>query len=194
MRVLALSVLLALWISAPQAQTIGLFADPLGTDCNLQIPFPGSPVAVYAVATLAGPAADGVSGASFRIEGLPAGWTAVVAPGPNVTFMNGDPFSAGALISLDGCVSSQPLVLWTALITPTSYVENTELTVVAHATYPPMCSIENPCSQSCPFFCDCDVWGGNCICAETLPSHINGDPCVVAVPQHRWGQVKQVYR
>ena len=55
-------------VATVQGQTLGLFADSLGTDCNIEVPFPGGPVAAYVVGTLENNEDHGAVGAAFRIE------------------------------------------------------------------------------------------------------------------------------
>jgi hypothetical protein len=73
MRLFVVSML-AIWSTTATAQTIGLFADSLGTDCNIQIPFPGGSVTAYAIGTRPPSSTQDFKSFAFRIDGLPAGW------------------------------------------------------------------------------------------------------------------------
>ena len=193
MRNLALALIMVLLPSTIPAQTIGLFADSLGTDCNLQIPFPGGPVKVYALGTLRGTVASGVISAVFKVSGLPVGWSAVVTAGPQVNAMAGDPFAEGVALAYPACMVSGPLLLWTAEITPTNPVQDVDLQVAPHVQYGDSCFWSHDCGRACAHFCDCNGIPV-CICAESVPSHINGAPCSVGVAKAGWGYLKIFYR
>src|SRR5262249_45151991 len=129
------SILVLVLVLAPYAalaHSIGVFADPLGADCNLVVPYPGGSVPAYVVGTIAEPAVLGAQAASCRIGGLPAGWTAsVVAPGPDVNLVLGNPFAEGAAVGYCCCVRGTRVVLVVS-ITPSSSVENVSLVVLPH--------------------------------------------------------------
>jgi hypothetical protein len=69
--------------SFAHAASIGLFADPNCASCDITIPS-GETATIYVMldATELPPGVTGVTGAEFRIAGLPPSWTAVSAPNP----------------------------------------------------------------------------------------------------------------
>src|SRR5262245_23499680 len=102
---------LALMPHAALAHSIGVFADPLGTDCNLVIPYPGGPVTAYVVRTIDPTATLGANAGPLRIEGLPPGWTAAVTAGPDINFISGNPFADGVSFSYPHCVAGTRVIL-----------------------------------------------------------------------------------
>lgn len=191
-----LTLAVALWSSAAHGHSIGVFADPLGTDCNLVIPYPGGPVTVYVVGTIDETAVWGVIGGGFRIGGLPQGWTgSVSAYGPGVNIALGNPFAEdGVLFAYPNNVSGHRVFLVLS-ITPSSPVEGVGLVILPHADLYLPCGFEGyDCPEPCPFFCAFNGLGYNCHCAESLSTTINGLPCTVATTNSTWGGVKCVYK
>jgi hypothetical protein len=126
--------------------------------------------------------------AEYRITGLPAGWSATAAPGPQVAVSIGDPFGEGVLLafvdSYSGC-----LLLHTIVIQATTGVENDSLAiirpVVPHAPFgqPLDCPwMHYPCGASC------DSFGS---CATPVAHVIN--PTVGVTPES-WSAVRLLYR
>lgn len=190
------TLLMTILFAAPAAlgQTIGVFADSLGTDCNLAIPFPGGPILAYVVGTVDGAAASGVTASAFRINGVPSAWSAtVVASDPAANLVLGDVFTEGIQIAYPGCVLGRRLLL-TIEITPSSVAENASLSVLPHVEFGNTCGVEGPCPAACPHFCGCGTLVIPCYCAETVTGSINGPPCVTAIEHRAWGQVKRTYR
>ena len=196
MRLLVLALVVALWPQTGFGLSIGLFADPQGMDCNLVVPYPGGSITAYVVGTDEG-APHGVAGAAFRIGGLPDGWSGVVSePGADVIVVIGNPFAEGVELAYPESVTGRR-VLFTVSITPNSSVQSVSLLPLPHtdATVQQSCGFEGiACSEPCPHFCAFNGWGYDCLCAEPLPSTINGAPCVVGVRHSTWGGLKQIYR
>ena len=196
MKHLAWILVAALLPSAALAHSLGVFADPLGTDCNLVIPYPGGSVTAYVVGAIDATATLGVQGEVFRIGGLPQGWTAsVVASGPDINLVFGDPFVEGASIGYSHCVTGTRVVLVLS-ITPSSSVENVSLAILPH-TNPQArwCGFEGQvCTEPCPIFCACNGLGEDCRCVDSLPATINGRGCFVGTEARTWGRLKVTYR
>lgn len=194
------NLLLALIVALVPVQVfglaIGVFADPAGTDCNLAIPYPGGPITAYVVATIDGEAPDGVVAASFRIAGLPAGWTASISSvDPAANLALGQPFVDGAILAYPGSVSGDR-VLMTISIHPSGLVQNGALVILPHADmFAQRCGFEGiPCGAPCPRFCSFNGFGLDCLCAEPRGSTINGNPCVVSTRGAAWSRIKELYR
>ncbi|MFQ5599497.1 MAG: CARDB domain-containing protein [Candidatus Krumholzibacteriia bacterium] len=124
-------------IAPAQNGSIGLFADPDATRSQESFTI-GVPRTLYIVARLAGQTAGGMTGAEFRIDGLPAGWATLVTPNPGAALTLGDPFRPTgsfwrANIVFPACEQSGSglVLLYTVMIVPTSAVENHVLTVEA---------------------------------------------------------------
>jgi hypothetical protein len=120
---------------AAQSQIVGIFADSLASSCNLTIPYPGPPVDVYVV-FVPGPLADSISGASFRITGLPEGWSADVLPNPNANQVDGSPLEA-TWIHFPSCQAN--IVLYRLRIQPSSAVVEHELSLLGYPSQWSIC-------------------------------------------------------
>jgi hypothetical protein len=129
--------------------SIGVYADSSGTNCNLEIPFPGDPVRTFVVASLEGIIADGVVLSVFRIAGLPEGWTSEVISTP-LGMWAGDPFAEGVHIGYSTCMEDPSIVLMQVEITPTSSVQDVTLSVAPHRDDTGRCHIST-CGL-CPKF------------------------------------------
>lgn len=187
---------LVLGVSSAAAQTVGLFADPAGTDCSLEIPFPGNAVTAYLIVTIDGPATDGVLFGGFRIDGLPDGWSVTVESIDPEAVVGGDLFVEGIAFAYPDCATGRR-ILQTLSIQPTSAVENVTLAAAPHALAPG-CGFEGGrCTEDftpCPNLCGCGELWFPCFCLTPVPSTINGGPCVVSTEASTWGWVKHLYR
>jgi hypothetical protein len=193
-RIVAILLILAMSASTASAQSIGVYADPLGTDCNLVIPYPGPPVALYVVGNLDGIWTEGVTSAKFRIAGLPAGWGTSITPDPSSNVVLGSLFGDGVAIAYPICFDTSPVVLFTVVVTPTSDAQNVNLSVETSLQFP-NCGLDGGnCGLPCPMFCGCIGFDTPCLCAETPVARINGPHCVVALEPNAWGRVKNLYR
>jgi len=189
----AAAVLLLSFATPSAGQSLGIFADTLGTNCSLQAPFPGGAVICHVVAKI-----DGVefpiSAAVFRIVDMPPGWIVSVMPGARTSAI-GDVLGDGVHVVFNGCVRPvSPLVLLTLILTPTSLVTNSSVHVSHHLTSPIVCSPEAACSAACARFCGCGGFGGPCYCAETTALVINGPPCTTQISQGTWSILKRTFR
>jgi hypothetical protein len=196
MKHLAWILVAGLLPNAAFAHSLGVFADPLGTNCNLVIPYPGGSVTAYVVGTIDPSAVFGIGFGSFRIEGLPGGWIgSVVASGPDVNLVLGHPFAEGAAFAYPTCVGGTRVVLVLS-ITPSSSVENVSLAILPHSD--PVyrgCGFEGQfCTAPCPMFCACNGLGYDCRCVDSLPATINGRGCFVGTEARTWGRLKVTYR
>jgi len=187
MRRVALPLLISFWSQVALAHSIGVFANPQGTDCNLVIAYPGGPVTAYIVGTIDGSEPLGVSSATFRM-GLPEGWIgSLLAVDPGVSGAYGNLFGEGIDLTWD-CVTGRRVLL-TVAITPTTVVDNASLVVL------PATNFGNPCGEPCPLFWSCnDGSGGYCLCPEPLRATINGAPCAVGIQSSSWGRVKGTFK
>ena len=188
MRSVALPLLISFWSQAALGHSIGVFANPQGTDCNLIIPYPGGPVTAYVVGTIDGSEALGASSVTFRI-GLPEGWAGgLLAVDPGASGIWGSPFVEGIDLTYQDCVTGSRVLL-TVAIAPTTVVDNASL-VILPATNP---FGGQPCA--CPLFWSCnDGSGGHCLCVEPLRATINGAPCAVGIQNWSWGRVKGIFK
>ena len=180
-------LLFAVLPTCTSAQTIGVFADSLGTDCRIDVAYPGPPVDAYVVFTGFDLEPAGVGTPVFRVAGLPDGW-AVSFPSTTVF---GDVFTDGGHVLVPGCSTAERYAVKIRIV-PSSETES-NLSVLPHSTNPQQCSIEHACLMPCPRYCTCAGFG-ECMCAQGLTTSINRDGCQVAVQQRAWSLVKRVYQ
>lgn len=194
-----------LWNATPAAAAgIGVFNDAFGLTCPQAQPFVLT--TWYVLAVLAPDACGGITGAEFRIEGMPGaaeGWFAAVNPPPGITDI-GDPFGDGARFSFPDCQFSQSgiVVLFTLTVLPFSGtpVVDRPLQILAHRT-------PTDAQQNCPVLRLCDAPAFSGICVQGTPVRINGFgfcPCQfeclpgacppLAVEATAWSLVKQLFR
>lgn len=178
---------------ASRAQTLGVFADSLGTICNITAPYPGEAVRVYVVTTIPEGSIDGFTSAAFRIQGLPAGWIGRVLSTPGSTIAIGDPFGEGLILARSTCETSRRDILAVLQLVPASAVTGAQLSIAAHTLYG-NCGFESSgCAVPCPHLCDCSYMVVNCACVDAPVTSINGPDCRVGVQRTAWGQVKRVF-
>ena len=145
--------------SAQTVPTIGLYADPGGTDCNV-VTAVGTPVKAYVVLVpRISPATLTEASIWVNLE-FSSVVVSDVVPTALATFATGNPFtSTGALIQIQLCPTSTPVVLYTATLTRTSgpaweiRVEtNAEWTTCSLETFTTrsVTSIDHPGSPSVP--------------------------------------------
>jgi len=179
------------------AQTLALWADSLETNCNIVAPYPGGPVTAYIIGTMSNGADGCALSGSFRIDGLPSGWSASIVsiePPPNLVL--GDPFDVtGVYITYPGCVINRRFVMQIS-ITPGSAETNVAIVPVPHTDFSTaICGFEGlNCIPGCANFCTDNGFGYDCNCFEPRGTTINGAACFVAVAESAWGEVKTRYR
>ena len=177
--------------SASWSASIGLFATPDYSSCNLTI-HPGGTGTFYVVAMdatgpiLCGP---GLGGVHLRIAGLPAGWTAAAEPSPASTSSAGDPFGVYSALGFDPPQMGDLILLYTVTLARDGSDSSALLQV----------TVTNDAigdSYGCPLrsgpgdcLADFDV---ACVDGGTLYVNMPGD-CVVAVQTGTWSLVKRLY-
>lgn len=185
------------------AQAIGVFADASATSCDLSLP-PGVPTNVYIVAVLGPQACTGITGAEFRVDGLPAGWFTIPVSAPPVPILPpGDPFGEGATLAFGTtCLASGTgvVLLMTVAIVPTTVVTDHYVTVAAHSS-PSLPGFD------CPLVLLCDPPAYSALCVDGRSALINKsfipwccqDACSfptcppIAVAPTTWARVKSLY-
>ena len=89
------ALLLWLWACSGSADSLGLFADSLGTNCVLNVPYPGPGLTAYVVGE---PPGDGAASTALRLVGLPSAWGGRLVSAPNANFVLGNLFAEGLVI------------------------------------------------------------------------------------------------
>jgi hypothetical protein len=135
-----IALVASLVLAAPPAGAgsdgrIGVYADLTATQTQVTFSI-GVARTLYVVATLDGQTADGVTGAEFRITGLPADWLVFATPNPAANIVLGNPFREQggvhrANLAFQSCQSNaeRRVLLYTALVVAQSTVPPGELRV-----------------------------------------------------------------
>jgi hypothetical protein len=177
------------------AQTIGVFADSNGTDCNLRMTTTGVPVRAYVVITVSPRQDDdGFVAAWFRIQGFPTEWQSMLVATPRANIVLGDAFGDGMIIARSYCERATRYVLAVFELLPTTVVDHHPLSVLPHEPFSG-CGLEGSnCGSPCPHVCGCTTFARRCECLKSIPTYINGDPCLVRVQSTDWSSHKTLYR
>lgn len=179
---------LALIAGSASAASIGLFFDPAGGTCSTSIA-PFTPFTMYILAILGGPSAGGITGAEFRVDGLPPGWFATpTASNPPWNAQVANPFTGGCNIASASCVPGAGGVVQLYMVSgfATSAVSNQYMSVQRHTTP------SNPNFQ-CPLLVLCDIPVYTKVCVNGGVAIINGGNCTVGVEQTSWSTVKALF-
>jgi hypothetical protein len=183
-----LSCVLLLAPSALRAQSIGIFSDPVGANCNFTANF-SVPFTLYinAVNSTLMPW-GGLTGAEFKVTGMPPSWITIVTPNPLSTLVLGDPFDGvGVNIAFPVCQASFQVNLFTVTVVPLTV--ETEVTLTVTQRTPPL----NP-AYPCPLLTDCDIFF-SIVCVDGGQGFINSSRyCNVPVEESTWGKIKELYR
>jgi hypothetical protein len=169
--------------------SIGLFADPDYTSCNLDIPAPPGYSNLYVVAldcaNIVG-VCPGFTGAAFRIEGLPTGWLTTVVPAAGVHAV-GSLFGSGGGLFFDESQSSDRILLCTVVVFPASPGASAVLRVTV--TAPP----SRP-DYPCPLAYVGDCPGPIFTCVEGGTLFVNSEvACTVATVPSTWTIMKRLF-
>jgi hypothetical protein len=190
MRVVA-SVILALCLSlgSASASSIGVFFRSDATDADTCIP-QNSAFSIYVIAILGGDAAaNGITGAEYRLTGSDPGWFANYTPGPGSNLALGTPIDGiGANIAWPSCQRPGSGMLLLGTISGFSPVPPTQRTLRIMSRNPPT----NP-NFPCPLVTLCDAEFTK-LCVPGGEGFINRPiDCPVAVAPATWTQVKGLY-
>lgn len=116
--------------------TIGVYADLTATEKSAVFSL-GVPRTLFIVAQVDGQTTNGISGAEFRIDGLPADWSVFLMPNPTATIALGDPFHSvndtqRANLAWGSCTQAPEgrLLLYTAIVVANSVLESGDLIVL----------------------------------------------------------------
>jgi hypothetical protein len=171
---------------------IRVYADPECASTTLPSMEPPGPYIVYAMASL--DTLAGISGAEFRIQGLPAGWHALAAPNPAAVIALGDPFgNPGANIAFATCQTARCVLLYQIVLLPAT--SQTEVVLEVRPNTPP----SNP-NFSCPLLVLCDDPYFTQVCVRSDGSGGGGGGncgfccgCPIEVESNTWTRVKKLY-
>lgn len=179
----AIAVMHALAASPVFAVRIGLFADPGGTRCSLDIP-PSTGATLYLLAILDDTPANAIKAFEVQITGMPQNWFPSSNVNGQVTSI-GSILQGGGLYSYWSCQTSSNRIL--QLGTVSVFNSNAATNVVLRVE--PAIHPSNS-SYRCPLIALCDL-DNECVpetplpkyskqCVEGLETYINGGgPCTV---------------
>ena len=172
--------------------TLGIYFDAQGEQCTGTIR-PGEPATIYILAKHHGISECGLTGAEFRIGGLPDSWQVYAVPDPT-TLNIGNPFGDGVNAAFPSCQRPEdgPVRFYSVLVLASELESDLQFTV--EPRNPPA----NP-AFSCPLINLCDYPAMTKICVEGLPCHVNATSsrtCAapLAAQPASWSAVKQMYR
>ena len=182
---LAMALTLAVGSASAQNGSIGVFLDPAGASCSAtQIPF--NPGTMYVLALLGGESAGGITGAEFRLDGVPAAWFPSANARAGATTVL-SPLTGGCNIAFVCDTGTGGLVLlYTVNYFVTSLINNVVITANQHTTP------SNP-NFICSLVTLCDAPAFSARCSRHGEAHINGTPCTVGTEPATWSKVKSLY-
>jgi hypothetical protein len=182
--IVTLAMALTLAVGSASAVSIGVFWDEgAGTCSHTQAPFAAD--SLYVIALLNGPAASGITGAEFRIDGWPANWFPTWVPHLGTALDN--PISGGCNVAFPCDTGTGGLVILGKLrYFPTSAVTNRVLLVN-------MRTVPSNLTLQCSLMTLCDAPAYTGVCVGAGEAHINGTPCNVGVEPVTWTTVKGLY-
>jgi len=178
---------LCLGFSSVNASSIGVFFATDGSDCDANV-VANSPVTWYLIAVLGGDgAANGITGAEFRMDGTPAGWFVNPTSNPASNIALGNPITGGCNIAFPSCQVGQNgfVLLYTVSGFATSG-PTARFIVAGHS------SPSNP-DFHCPLLVLCDPPTFTKVCVLGGQGVVNGVACTVGVQQKSWSSVKSLY-
>ena len=168
------------------ASCIAISTEPALVYCRAVIAPPFTLGTLHVLAVLfVDQAADGCTGAEFRIDGFPAGWFKTATPNPASTAI-GDPFGSACSIAFPACqgAPNQSVLLYTLTYLPTDMLVHSMNVVAAAPPYDPQ--------FNCPVMRLCN---GQRYCVSGGYFRFNDlGPCEVAVEPVSWSGVKALYR
>jgi hypothetical protein len=179
--------------SAPaRAASIGVFADPHCTDCDLDIPLPPGIDTLYVtLSTLGLPwyAGQDQIAVHFKLD-IPVGWYVAATPASSANFVIGDPLGPDgvSLYYWGRHLAGDCIPLYRLAVVPAMPGLPGEVRVVSSGFQHPWCA-----KVSCPKVVY-EVFEPWCECVQGGTAFINAaGSCTVAVQPGSWSQIKRLY-
>jgi hypothetical protein len=141
------------------------------------------------MAWLGGGASAGITGAEFRVSGMPPEWLTTTVPNSASNIVLGDPFNGvGVNQAFPTCQTAPIIILFTVNVMPTSSVSDLYLRV--EPRNPPL----NP-NFACPLVTNCEFPGFAIVCTTGGQGIVNptGALCTVTTTPASWSSVKALY-
>jgi len=186
-RTLARIMLVTLLVAgSASASSIGVFFAADGSDCDASQAMNAS-LDIYILAVLGGDAAqNGITGAEFRLDGMPIGWFNNVIANPVATVALGNPIGGGCNIGFPVCQTGGTVLLYTISSFATTSLPSLVYKVYNHG------SPSNPFFP-CPLLVICDAPNYTKVCVPGGTAFVNGGTCSVGVEPTSWSGVKALY-
>jgi hypothetical protein len=192
MRAICCLVISGLLATSAWSASIGLFSTSDCSSCNLDVPQGETRTFYISVLTEELPPwVTAITGAEFKVIGLPDAWNAVSTPNPAANVVEGDPLGAvGARIAFPVRMEGTCITLFSVEVTVSTSLNDVTLQVTHRtpSTNPTACPFVLPdCEPGpCPFSPPPCVAGGEMF--------INSETdCTVSVENTTWSVVKRVY-
>jgi hypothetical protein len=160
-----------------QSILIANSADGVGGGCELAAP-PGTPFTFYIFAQLAGVAGNGISGAEFRIDGLPEddAWSFQFVPNPAANLVLGSPTADGVDIAFPACQTGAFGLVLLGTVTGVNQSDSQGYALHARARIPP-----SNASFDCPLVTLCDAQFTK-VCVSSNALLLNAQTAIVTPP------------
>jgi hypothetical protein len=182
-------VAIALLLVSARAEgaSIGLFASPDCSSCNLNLAGSSGVLYICASGPSSYPGPAGLIGAEFRVDGLPPGWTAQSTRAPASTLSIGDPFGNGTNIAFPSWQSGPCTLLFSVAVVTPQVGASATLQVERHNTP------SNP-FYSCPWLMYDDFEPVR-VCVPGGALFVNLEtPCMVGLQPAAWSRIKTLYQ
>ena len=142
---------------------------------------------IYILAVLGGDAAqNGITGAEFRLDGMPFGWFNNVIANPVAAVALGNPIAGGCNVGFPVCQTGGTVLLYTIHSFATTSLPNLVYKVYNHGTP------SNPFFP-CALLSICDAPNYTKVCVPGGSAFVNGGACTVGVEPTSWSGVKALY-
>ncbi len=186
-RIIASLVMALLFsVGTASASSIGVYFAADGSDCDATAAA-YTPLNWYVLAHLyQDGAATGMTGAEFRVSGVPTAWFHTITANPTASAVLGNLFT-GTNIAWAGCQTGPFVTLYSVSTFPTATpTAEMDWQILAHTTP------SNP-SFNCPVLVMCDAPVYTMVCVSGGEAFLNGRPCTVGVNPSTWTQVKTLF-
>lgn len=184
---LAILLMSLLQASRAEAASIGLFASPDCSSCNLNLTGSSGVMYICASGPSSWPGSGGLIGAEFRVEGLPSTWTAQSTRTAASTLSIGDPFGNGTNIAFPSWQSGPCTLLFTVTVSAPQVGASAALEVKRH-------TVPSSPFYSCPWLMYDDLEPVR-VCVPGGALFINSEtPCTVELQPVAWSRIKTLYQ
>ena len=187
-RIIASLVMALLFaVGTANASSIGIYFAADGSDCDATAAA-YTPLNWWVLAHIYGGDLEGggMTGAEFRVSGVPGAWFHTITPNPAAATVLGALFT-GTNVAFAACQNGPWVLLYTVSTFPTSAPTGEMIwQVLAHGVP------SNP-TFNCPVLVACDAPYYTMHCVPGGEAFLNGRPCTVGVDAKTWTEVKSLF-